>query len=361
MNVFTANQVNQIYVVNKAVADSKSLLNKGDATIGEVKDAGGNTVEQIYVKQVGAGGIVRSDLVNLNQIKYINYTPAAKMARHAARKMVVLSDEAMDGDYVKKGDYVLNMVFENALSLSPDNAYIKFAAVHANEKALKASDFYKKLALSIANNLSRDPEPIAAAYLATALTGATVTPVKANNKEADFTGTYVGVIVEEVEQPWIIGIKQQRPLEFRLEPNTLDTYDGFYNWGTVVKPGEKVGTSTLAESAIVWQNGKLMADYEYFYMGERADQYRMWNWPKYTPTEYLVDPSKKYDVISIHYAYQGSNHAVQLSEKDLSLIVLSDATGADLGAQAKALKASIEKYTNPTTTTTTGGSTTGGK
>lgn len=353
MNVFTANQVNQVYVVNKAIAEGTALSSKGDAGIGVVKDAGGNTVEQIYVKQYGAGGIVRSDLVSLDKIKSITYTPADKMSRKAARKMVVLSDDAISNGYVLKGDYVLNMTFENAISLSPDNAYIKFAAVHANEKSLNASNFYKKLALSIAGNLGRDPEPVAKALLATSASGADVVSVTASTKEGDLTGTYVGVIVEEVEQPWVIGIKQQRPLEFQLSPNTLDTYDGFYNWGKVLKPGDKNGNATVAESGVVWSNGKLMADYEYFFMGERADQHRMWNWPKYTPTEYLVDASKRYDVITIHYAYQGSNHAVQLSEKDLSLIVVSDASGNELGTEAKALKANIEKYTNPTAASTT--------
>jgi hypothetical protein len=69
-----------------------------------------------------------------------------------------------------------------------------------------------------------------------------------------------------------------------------------------------------------------MADYEYFYMGERGDQYRMVGWPDYVPTKYLVDPTKTYDTIALHFAYTGANHAVQMSEKDVTILVPSDAT-----------------------------------
>lgn len=56
-------------------------------------------------------------------------------------------------------------------------------------------------------------------------------------------------------------------------------------------------------------------------MGERGDQYRNMGWPNVIPTKYLVDPSKKYDVINIHYFYQGDGISVQKSEKDIQIVV----------------------------------------
>ena len=61
---------------------------------------------------------------------------------------------------------------------------------------------------------------------------------------------------------------------------------------------------------------------EYFFMGERGDQYRMVGFPDYVPTKYLVDPTKEYDLINIHYFYTGSNESSQKSEKDIIIAVL---------------------------------------
>ena len=56
-------------------------------------------------------------------------------------------------------------------------------------------------------------------------------------------------------------------------------------------------------------------------MGERGDQYRNMGWPNVIPTKYLVDPSKEYDVLNIHYFYQGDGISVQKSEKDIQIVV----------------------------------------
>ena len=61
--------------------------------------------------------------------------------------------------------------------------------------------------------------------------------------------------------------------------------------------------------------------HEYFCMGERGDMYRGIGYPNNIPTTYLVDPTVKYNVIDIHYAYVGSNESVQKSEKTITLVV----------------------------------------
>ena len=83
-----------------------------------------------------------------------------------------------------------------------------------------------------------------------------------------------------------------------------------------------------------------MADYEYFWHGERGDQYRMMGFPDYVPTTYLVDPSWQYgyDIIAIHYSYIGSNESSQKSEKDISIIVpraSTDSTASSVCALTK--------------------------
>ena len=68
-------------------------------------------------------------------------------------------------------------------------------------------------------------------------------------------------------------------------------------------------------------NGKKTADMEYFFQGERGDQYRDSIGDKMIDTEYMVDSTKEYDFFDIHFAYQGSCEDIQKSERDITLVV----------------------------------------
>ena len=99
-------------------------------------------------------------------------------------------------------------------------------------------------------------------------------------------------------------------------------------------------------------NSHIAAELEYFAMGERADLYRGIGWPDNRITKYIVDPDNAYgyDMINIHYAYVGSNHAIQKSEKDITILVpraSSDSTPANLGALTTSIKGYIDAIVNP--------------
>lgn len=312
MNIFTANQVNQVYVANafKAIS-ANSKLTKADA-LGTIA-VGKNTVEgAIYFQHVGAGGLTRSDLIDVKKILYGKATPASAMARALKVATVTIKDTLLDNSALTTAsDYVLRIKFDQVIGLSPEHQYWKYGVVHGI-KNMTATNFYKTLALSVAKNMSREAVQLVSVFLKTSGGEVEVTPSTA---ESALNGTYTGVIIKEVEQDWLLGIKQQRPVSFVVEPTSIEFNDTDFVWGDVAySTGATIG------------NGKLMADYEYFYMGERADQYRMVNWPDYIPTKYLVDPTKTYDTIALHFAYTGANHAVQMSEKDVTILVPSDAT-----------------------------------
>ena len=55
-------------------------------------------------------------------------------------------------------------------------------------------------------------------------------------------------------------------------------------------------------------------------MGERGDIYRGVGYPNNIKTTYMVDASKTYSVLDIHYAYVGSNESVQKSEKTITIV-----------------------------------------
>ena len=121
---------------------------------------------------------------------------------------------------------------------------------------------------------------------------------------------FIDRIIEEAEQPWYLGTMPVAYMNFTVQPTTI--YDGTEEriWGTVTKP---TPTKTV-------KNGKMIADLEYFLMGERGDQYRNINWPNSIPTTYLADPNSEYHIFDVHYAYVGSNEGVQKSEKTISIV-----------------------------------------
>ena len=295
MNIFTVNQVNQVYVANALKNDK---LTKADE-LGTIA-VGKNKVEgAIYFQHVGFGGLTRSDLIDVKKILHGVVTPASAMERNLKVATVTVKDELLDsGKLTTPEDYILRIKFDRVMSLSPDSQYWKYGVVKAI-KGMTATNFYKALALSVAKNMSREAVQLVSVYLKTS--GNAEVQVTSSTSESSLTGTYTGVVIKEVEQDWILGVKQQKPVYFTVEPTSIEFNDTDFVWGDVVySNGATIG------------NGKNMADYEYFYMGERGDQYRMVGFPDYIPTKYLVDPSESYDTIVLLFAYQGSHHAVQL-------------------------------------------------
>lgn len=378
MNLFTANQVNQVYVLksNSTVVDSLDAThqitkssNLGSVGVGVTPDG-----ENIYFKHLGAGGVTRSDLIKIDSIKYIKATPASTMARSLMAAKVTLNTEALSSSKPIAGeDFVLRLRFQNPVGMSPDNQYWKYGVVHTTS-SMTASEFYLKLASSIAKNMAREAVQLVKVYVT--YSTSSETEITADSDVTDtttFSNTYTGVVIKEVEQDWILGVKQQKPLVFTVEPTTINNGTDNVVWGDVVYSNKKKTTGGVAPTnGIVTSgqpaaagtvvNSKLAADYEYFYMGERADQYRLVGFPDYVPTTYLVDSNHQYgyDFITIHFSYSGSNHAVQKSEKDVTFLVpraSTDSTASSVGALADSLYDAINAIVNPTpgTTTTVGG------
>lgn len=306
MNIFSVNQVNQVYVADKLAENLPSAA-------GEVKVAATPDGNSIYFQHFGAGGLTRSDLIDVKNILWAKYTTAKDMKKYLNTYVVTLDPEV---GLHSGQDYILRLTFDNYVGISPeDSQYWKHAVVHAYD-SLSESTFYKKMALSLARSMGREAVKLCTVSLRGTSEIREVTP---KTKDTELTGSYNGIIIAEVPSDWILGTKQEKPLRVSVatpgvrrdtDPFALDFSET--PWGIV---GKSVGTAI--------PNGRTMADYEYFHLGNRADQYRMVGFPDYIPTKYLVDPTKEYDTIGIHYAYVGSNESCQKSEKDLTLIVES--------------------------------------
>lgn len=304
MATFSTNQVRQLYVA-KALKTSNVLASDAAGSIVVKSDAAKN---HLYFGYKGADNLMRSDLIDIKNILYAKATDADDMA-HKLKAVTVTLDSEVNADALVAGqDYVLRIVFKQYVGMSDEDQYFKYGMVHAYA-GMTPSDFYKKLALSLAKNFSREAVPLVK-FALTNSEDETV-PVDATTKESSLTETYKALVINEVEQPWRLGVMEQTPVYFEVQPIPITANGDERIWGKVED----------TEPAGIIANGKKIADLEYFCMGERGDIYRGVGFPDNIPTTYLVDPAAKYNVIDIHYAYVGSNESVQKSEKTITLAV----------------------------------------
>lgn len=303
MSVFSTNQVRQLYVAK--ILKTSHVLASDDA--GSIAVKSDTVKNHMYFEYKGADNLMRSDLIDIKNLLYVKATDADDMA-HELRAVTVTLDSEVNAAPVAGQDYILRIAFKQYVGMSDEDQYFKYGMVHAYA-GMTASDFYKKLALSLAKNFSREIVPLVKFILTDS--GDEAVPVDATTKESSLTGTYKALVIDEVEQPWRLGIMEQTPVYFEVQPVPVTVNGDERIWGKVE---ETDPAGTIA-------NGKKIADLEYFCMGERGDMYRGVGYPNNIPTTYLVDPTVKYNVIDIHYAYVGSNESVQKSEKTITLVV----------------------------------------
>jgi hypothetical protein len=321
---FALNQARHLYVAKKSAAKIEETSTVG--TVAVITDTDKN---HMYLQTMGAKGILRSDLIDLKNVLYVKATSANSMKAPLKKVKIVLND-VNDGEIISGQDYLVRLTVSQFITGDGGSTYVKYGVVRGY-KGMTASKFYVKLALSFAKNFYRDNNK----FFKFSLAGeSAVTAVTADTKEDTLTGEYTGVIIEEVEQDWVLGVMPQDTVQFTVTAATVTLDGSEVEWATITKeePTNFVG------------NGKRIADLEYFCMGERGDQYRNVGFPNVIQTTYLVDPTKTYDVIDIHYAFVDSNEGAQKSEKTMTIAIPTDAnaTGAILTAINTATGLSVE-------------------
>lgn len=287
------NQNRQMYVA-KAY---KATVAETDAvgTIGGVKVIDGMIGKELYFQYVGVDGLVKSDRIQLANFNYAKGVAAADLKIPMKKVEVTLDPNVNGGAPVASQDYILRIEFKNWCGAGDDVKYFKHGAVHATA-TMTAADFYKALKKSLDSNFSRE-----------------VNASKDSNPYLAFTldddDNPTKLIIEEKPQPWTLGVESQERVYFTVEPTTIWTMGDDVIWGEA---------KTVASTTKLG-NGKQIADLEWFCMGERGDQYRMMGYPNYIPTTYLVDPSKDYNVLELHYAFTDEGVSYYRSEKDITI------------------------------------------
>ena len=322
---YSVNQVRQLYVA-KALKTPHVLASDAAGSIAVKNDTAKN---HLYFEYKGADNLMRSDLIDIKNILYAKATDANDMAHELKSVTVTLDTNVNGGAPVAGQDYILRIAFKQYVGMSDEDQYFKYGMVHAYA-GMNADEFYKVLALSIAKNFSREVVPLIKIEVHSKATKSkggfdsngymVVTPTTKDNGKSNATNPYYAtdtlvtdidsIRITEVEQPWRLGVMAQTPVYFTVQPVAVMVNGDERIWATVTESTN----GTIA-------NGKKIADLEYFCMGERGDMYRNIGWPHNIPTTYLVDPTVKYNVIDIHYAYVGSNEGVQKSEKTITLVV----------------------------------------
>lgn len=332
MFIGSDNQFRNLYVMNAYKTSESALAAVGDLTL-KVDTAKSN----VYLVYKDTEDTITSDLISIKNLLYAKATKAADMARTLNSQSVTLNADPISGQ-----DYVLNVEVRNFVALGDDSTHIKFGAVHA-VKGMTKSDFYKAMAVNLAKNLSREPSPILNVLLTkndSAASGkkdsevAVLLKGKMQNLAAlTATETYTDIIIDEVEQPWRRGVAQVEPVNFNTTCGTILMDGDDVIWGTVEKKtGDKI------------QNGKQIADMEWFYHGTRGDIYREATYPDNFDFKPLVDETKAYSTLDIHFAYIGPGVEVAKSERTITVVcatvaeltnlitALKTATGVDAGA-----------------------------
>lgn len=290
MAIFNVNQNRQFYVITEVV--SSEPTKEGQIKLGKTKDG-----KQIFFKHFGKGGLTRTDLIDVDKTCYAKVTPKADMQRKLKKATVALSADVNEGKPIVGQDYVLRVQINNFLSPGDASVYIKSNAVHATKAMSEdVGKFYQAMVDSLEKNFSRDPQPLLKFEV---------------SKTAGESSVANGIVITEVgDQPWRLGVLSQEAVNFEVIPTTV-RYDG-----------EEVfwGSTEYGETTTTVGNGKQVADLEYFCMAERGDMFRNMGWPNNIDVKYMVDPSKEYDMLDLHYFFSGDGVQVHKSEKDITIV-----------------------------------------
>ena len=339
--VFSTNQVRQFYVVTKDVtkqninahASGATLQPAGATTLCEFDDWGQHqdpkTYEFLYVNALGELG--HSDIIHRENIRKVSFTEASQLRTYLPTIKIVNNmtewQSATDDDDLTKyktGDvFYMNFSFPGFLNATDEEIETKTVTMRYN---------YNKVGQPMSSGDTNYGDW--AAQMVDAITLAFNAKQNIDNDLLSASKSSTDVIVEmKPGKPWINGISDNKPNKVVIDNLTME------NWHTAnlislpLENNSRVqtyGTATDitgASGTNYIPNGQLTADLEYFCMGERGDQYRMIGWPNYIPTKYLVDPSKEYDYLDVHYYFQGEGVRSDKSEKQITLVC---ETGSEL-------------------------------
>ena len=287
MSLPLANQVRHLYVVSELVSDAVP------ANLGELA-VKGEAGKLLWFQHYGQGGLTSSDKIDVDKIRYVKQTPNAQM------------NDSLKSHTIKVTKVAAGQVYEVKLR------FLNYIGQGAQDFTYRLGTYRAKTgddAAAIAKGLAESLQTTLGLQK-----GADATVIN-NYKEPIALVTYASdtITVTEVEQYWELGKfpVAQMPIEVGLNGVVIDDEYLDFEWATIAE-----GSPVALTNA-----GKKIADLEYFCMGWRGDEYRGMGFPRNFNTKYMVNPATSYDLVDIHYFFQGTGVSVQQSEKELTLVV----------------------------------------
>lgn len=304
MAVFTTNQVRHFYVASGFKSGEEVISQKGDIKVCQDKDG------KIYLEYYGAGGPVRSDLMDPKNGISLTFKEGAKQSLKTKKATVTLPT----GITPTIGqDYVIRIKVNGYYAPANEPSLFQFGVVHVTNKTKDAKVFYEAMANSLNANVN-----------------------KGENKLFNITSSASGLVIEEANRSntYKRGKVSIKPLNFEVycgEVNALvDSANGIYEtmtWGDVA----------WSDGSVSYDNSYALADMEHFYMGERGDVYRDNVARIGLDTEYMITPGTALDTLDIHFAFTDTGTESYRSEKDIIIV----------GTKATNVKTAIEGLLNP--------------
>lgn len=294
MATFSNDQSRHLYVVkaNKASA----LATAGDVVVSGIKD------DELFFKYQSPGGKMRTDLVPIKNIT--NCTSSKARAILSPVQKITFDTTVLP---VVGKSYTINLSTRG--QYTGDMAYNEVKTATVVAKTTVVNDLAAAFKTELAGLIARDP----------AMSNVEVT--QATNV----------ITIGQTAPKFVLGVVQSRYLDIipQCNPVTISGIETAFATVTYV--------TDAATAKYTTPNGRTVADMEWFYMGERGDQYRMGGYPVNFNVQYLADSTLNYDFIEVEYFWAGDAEDVQHSKKQLTLAVVSDKTDGTLGTQATAI------------------------
>lgn len=322
MSIFSTNQARHFYVASE-ISPNQFRIND-ESNVGAIKcmvenNAAGCPIN-FWFEYMSPAGPVRSDIIPVNHVREYVFTDGTTLRRPFTAKKITLDPSMLDnGNVIGGQDCIMNIAIRNYNNAGTEYRIHSYGAVHTMS-TMDASAFYKKMAESLAVNLSRT------STLKVYVTeSGTPTEVKKGVNLSSVTAD--GIVLVEAEQPWKLGKTVNTYIDFNLNGNTVIVDGEELLWAVIA---DATDASTYGEQ----KNGRDTADLEWFCMGERGDIYRGMGWPNNWDTTYLANPTKEYDYLDIRYFFQGEGVSVQQSEKSITIVMEHNSESENLAIES---------------------------
>ena len=316
---FNTYQTRNLYVV-------KDFLTTGEPDAAGELAMGTTATGEIFFKYFNGDGLVtRTDIIRPASIASLTLTKAADMAIKLKKHTIAVDTSAVTLSNCVGKTFTLFITLHQVGSYDESDTVTVVASVVGNStNTASATAFHKALAEAIALALpAHGNYPLLKVYS----NGSEVT--KAIAKAGNATGSASGVVLVETPQKYRRGLLSNEPypfsVAFKLHDGNLDDVI----WGTdTIADSDVSGLTEISGSYV-------LADLEWFTMGERGDDKRGYFYPyNYEPT-YLVDLSKTYDVVSIEFAWQGNAENIQKSPRMIQLACEVSGSGSQATSDAQ--------------------------